>query len=425
MARMSVNMAADLPGTGRITRRPRHTFAIRARPWQAQPFFIAPVLAGETMKNLNVQARVVSDPVKNKLAGWWHEKYFFYVKLRDLAGRDDFVEMLLDQAKDMSAYNTAATVRNYHFGSGIDWTQLCLDRVIAEYFRNEGEAITVATIDSVPLVSINDSSWLDSAVQQSLLDAVDIDLSDAGSPGGTAVLASEIEAALRNWELLSQEGVIAPMTFEDYCRTFGVRLPTEEIHKPELVRYVRDWTYPTNTVEPTTGVPSSALSWSIAERADKSRFFKEPGFLFGVCCSRPKVYLKNIIGSAASLMDDMFAWLPAILANDARSSQIHIPDGAGPFQTGAGADGYVVDIKDLLLYGDQFINFALSATDANIVDLPSTALQYRYASSTDADSLFVDAAGGKKLIREDGVVSLNILGRQVDTTPTAGRTIAF
>ena len=68
---------------GRVQRHPKHTFHLFTRPYQIQPFLIAPVLAGETMKNLLLQARVVTDPVQNRLIGWWQEYYFFYVKARD------------------------------------------------------------------------------------------------------------------------------------------------------------------------------------------------------------------------------------------------------------------------------------------------------------------------------------------------------
>ena len=38
--------------TGRVTRSPRHTFQLRHRPFLLQPFMLAPVIPGETMKSL-------------------------------------------------------------------------------------------------------------------------------------------------------------------------------------------------------------------------------------------------------------------------------------------------------------------------------------------------------------------------------------
>ena len=105
MASMPKVTIMNAPTTRRVMRHPQHPFQLRTRPYQVASFFIAPVLPGETLKNLLLQARVVSDPVKSPLIGWWAEYYFFYVKHRDLDGRDDFVAMMLDPSKDMSSYN--------------------------------------------------------------------------------------------------------------------------------------------------------------------------------------------------------------------------------------------------------------------------------------------------------------------------------
>ena len=79
-------------------------------------------------------------------------------------------------------------------------------------------------------------------------------------------------------------------------------------------------------------------------------------------------------------------------------------------------NGYWVDLRDLFLYGDQFVNFSMSATDDNSVALPTAGMNKRYVSAADIDALFKDAAGGKNLVRQDGTAHLSILGRQVDYT---------
>lgn len=401
----------------RKSRYPQHTFTLRHRPWQIQPMFIAPVLPGETMNRLLLQARAVTDPIANRLIGWWLEYHFFYVKLRDLEGRDDFTQMLLQLNYDISSYDAAADAKTYHYGPGIDWTRLCLDRVVAEYFRAEGEASATPALDGLPLAQLTTDYWMDSVVPAAEVAAYDIDLTDAGSQDGTAVTASEIDAAMRQWQVLQMQGLTA-MSFEDYCAAYGVNMNVseDEPHRPEWIRSVRDWTYPTNTVEPSTGVPTSACSWSIRETADKARFFKEPGFLLGVSVARPKVYFRNVSGSPVEEMNNMLAWMPALLSDDPRTSQFLIAQGEGPLQNGADSDGYWVDLKDLFMYGDQFVNFdPTSVTDSNFVDLPTAALIKRYADSDDADALF---AGEDNVIEQDGIVSLNIKTMLQDTTPS-------
>lgn len=242
--------------------------------------------------------------------------------------------------------------------------------------------------------------------------------SDVSINTADGLTASEVESALRMWDILRANN-LTQMSYEDFLRTYGVRpAQVEDPHRPELVRFVRDWSYPTNTVNPVDGAPSSAVSWSIAERADKDRFFSEPGFLFGVTVARPKVYLSKQKGSAAWLMRNAFTWLPALLQGDPAASLTAVPDGAGPLGDIADATGYVVDVRDILIHGDQFVNFDLSATGANgsALPLPTADLQKRYpAALADIEALFKSATA--KYVRQDGVVLLTIAGSQRDTTP--------
>lgn len=409
----------ELPKSGRITRRPQHTFQIRHTPYAIQPFFIAPVLPGETMRNLLMQARVVTDPVKHPLVGWWIEYYYFYVKHRDLEIRDQLSEMVLDATWSASAAGIVDADPNpahYFCGGGIDWVKHCLQRVVEEYFRNEGEAWNDFMIDGLPAASITGNSWLDSVMPAAEYSApdVEIDVEDG-------LTASEIESARQQWAIMRTHG-LTNMTYEDFLRSYGVRAPlAEEPHVPELVRYVRDWSYPTNTVDPTTGNPSSAVSWSVAERADKDRFFSEPGFLFGVTVARPKVYLKGQKGAAVWLMRNLLSWLPAILQNDPHASMQLVADGTGPLGDVADAGGYVVDIRDILMYGDQFANFDLAAdANASAVPLPTAELQKRYVTALDdVKALFKSAEAYR--VRQDGVVHLTIAGSQRDTSPRVNK----
>lgn len=416
MAVMNAVQVAEVARARRTNRRPQHTFQLRHQPWQIQPFMIAPVLPGETMKSLLVQARVVTDPIVNPLIGWWFEQYFFYVKHRDLTDRDKFQEMVLDPSWDAATqgFGASSDWQTYYFGGSgfINWTEACLERVTDEFFRNEGEAWDGYLIDGMPIASISRQDWADSAVNAADVTSVDVDV-DANAD--STIMASEVEAAMQQWQLLRDSG-LTQMSYEDYLQSYGVRPTTTEIHKPELVRYLREWTYPTNTVDPSDGTPSSAASWSIADRADKDRFFKEPGFLFGVAVVRPKVYLSSQIGSAVGAMNDVWSWLPSMLTNDPRASMKHFEIGTGPLPGNADANGYWFDVRDLLMYGDQFVNFDVAASDAGMVALPTTALQKRYPTEAMAKALFVDSAGTKFLVRSDGVVSLTIATQQKDTT---------
>lgn len=418
---MNAINVAPLPKTGRVGRHPQHTHQIKVAPYAIQPFMLAPVLPGETLKNLMMQARVVTDPLKNPLVGWWIEHYYFYVKLRDLSIRDELENMILDPAWTASGAGieeATASAPYYFAGAGVNWTKLCLQRVVEEFFRNEGEAWDDYLVDGMPAAAITGNSWLDSVMSRT-----DYDGSAAENPEITVgaddkISAREIDETMRLWEILRNNN-FTQMDFEDYLRTFGIRpKQAEDPHVPELVRFNRDWSYPTNTVDAATGTPSSAVSWSISMRADKDRFFREPGFLLGVTVARPKVYLSNQKGSAAWLLRNAFTWLPALLQGDAAASLTAVADASGPLGDITDANGYVVDVKDILLYGDQYLNFDL-VTDGkgSSLPLPTAGLQKRYvAALDDVKALFTTATDYK--VRQDGVTMLNIAGSQRDTTPT-------
>ena len=113
-------------------------------------------------------------------------------------------------------------------------------------------------------------------------------------------------------------------------------------------------------------------------------------------------------------LDTPFSWVPALMGENPETSLREFSNANGPL-TGT-TNGYWVDVRDLFLYGDQFVNFSLAPTDDMSVALPTAGMNKRYVASTDVDSIFVDAAGGKNLVRQDGTARLSILGRQVDYT---------
>lgn len=414
-----VSVANSTPSK-RIPRKPAHSWHLRSLPFQLQPCMIAPVLAGETMKNLLMQSRIVTDPVKNPLIGWWAEYYFFYVKLRDLmddagfANVTDIENMLLDLSFDAQAAlgDTTPNIRMYHNG-GINWVEKCLNRISKEYFRDEGENGMDHLIQTLPIAQISGETWLDSVFAQSEMPEEDVDVTP-GTPDTVSV--SDFDALYQKWMIMRAQKM-TEMDFEEYLGTFGVSSAQAQRDKPELIRYIREWTYPTNTIDPVDGTPTSALSWSVSERADKDRFFTEPGFIVGISLVRPKVYMGNQRESASHLFKDAKTWLPAMLNSLPQSSLLRVPQTEGPLGGVYTTEDYWVDVRDVLTYGDQFVNFDLSTETGNgqvALPGPGGSTDKRYVTLTDIQSLFVDTA--KTLVRQDGVCNLNILGRQIDHT---------
>lgn len=404
----------------RRIRRPVHNFALRHRPWQIQPFLMAPVLPGETMRNLLLQSRCVTDPIQNRLIGWWLEHYFFYVKLRDLDDRENFETMLLDPESTAISSDTASSNVQYYQGhTAYNFCGEMLKRVTEEYFRQDDETWNTNLINGLPAASVNKQDVLDSVINDTDY-ATDISEEESITVGGDdSFTGQEIHDLMQKWHWQREHG-IQDMDFEDFLRTYGVNVPKKDDEeydqKPELIRFVRNWQYPSNTIDPSDGSAASAVSWSVQERADKDRYFTEPGFVFGVTVVRPKVYYKNQVSSFIYLMDEAKKWLPAMLQDDPFLGMVQRSATTAPLSSNT--DAYWVDLRDLLMYGDQFVNFALTATDAGLVALPTAGLEKRYPASTDADNMFVDTTAGAGQVEQDGVVSLMIASRQQDKSAT-------
>lgn len=400
----------------RVPRRPKHSFVIKQRPYEITPFMIAPVLAGETMKNLLLQCRTVSTPLKNRLIGHHLEHYFFYVKLRDLADSEDLVEMLMDTGGNQVDVAAANAPLLYVRQGAIDYVKLALDSVTKHYFRDEGDDQPhVGAVTGLPL-----AQWSNyQGIYESLVDNADL---PAGQITDDQPFGDH-EKEYQTWEFMRQMQ-LTELSFEDYLGTFGVRTSNEALNRPELIRMVKNWTYPTNTVSGDGDINTQA-SWSVQERADKDRFFKEPGFIFGVSIARPKLYLSQQTQASVSLLNDALSWLPAMMKDNVMSTLKKVKGNAASNPLASAAtptdgqlkttDDYWFDVRDLFVHGDQFLNSAPSEGVDNAVRAEDwTDFQgKKYPHSASLQALGV---GDTLTYDSDGVVSLNILGTQVDVT---------
>lgn len=407
-----------LASRGRSERRPEHRWYIEAKPWEIQPVAIAPVLPGERMRECIWQSRVVTDPLAGPLIGWWQEYFLFYCPLSLLPEYDAFKALVESGDIDTTLTATAADVPAYYAGRGINWTRSCLDLIVKEWFRPEDEraaspAPAIRTGRPAARLGID-------GIEHSLR-------TEANYPGGTGGALGATQRAqeddLRAYEVLRDQGLVQ-MDYEDWLRTYGVSSP-EAIRRrrPYLLRHVKQWQYPSNTVNQTSGVPVTAVSWTLTERANKQRYFAEPGFLIMLSVTRPKVYRSNQEAAGVSVMDRLRYFLPAMLRDDPMTSmRIDTATSSPLYDTVAAADHWV-DVRDLLVHGDQFVGQAFTSTRDNSVALPTAALEAQYATEAMADTLFTNPeAAGLLFVRQDGIVRFVIDGATEDTKDATART---
>lgn len=395
----------------RHTRSPSHNFFVEQDIWEIQPCAIAPVLPGETLSHLALQARTVTPTLRSRVVGWWSEYYTFFVRFRQLPSAANLVAMQVDPTVILSP--SAASASTYYNGLGFNFMSECLQVITQEWFRREGELWSSSVIRAGrPAASINIDSLIDSLVDTTVL------------PDGGAIAGMNVDDLDRAKMVLEYRRILREMgsdggavDYEEVLASYGVSIQkAAERDRPELVRYMRDWTYPTNTVEPTTGVPTTVASWAITDRADKPRRFDDFGFLVTVSCVRPKVYFFNQTGFGASMLDRAQRWLPPNMddAGMERSLAEFTPT-QGPYGKAAGGftNGYWLDVRDLFNYGDQYIDNVTAGGIANVIGLPTVGQSYRYGTLAMADSL--KAVAGT-FCQTDGNVSYKIKTRHVENS---------
>nr|QJB20611.1 MAG: major capsid protein [Microvirus sp.] len=405
-----VQVVQDVNRVARKVRAPIHTHLLEYRPYQIQPFCVAPVMAGETLKNLSLQARVITDPLAQGVGNilpWWQDHYYFYVKARQIV-KDEFESMTLN-GTDLGVTD-AANAWSYHVGGNIDWVKRAVIFCVENGgFRNDGELYDVATLDGVPLAAAvrHATNWADSLMADGSVDPAN----NLQNPHSTDVVLAEYLEAYERMRAMR----LIDMTFDDYLETMGVNVKAQdEFDRPELIRVTSDWAYPANTVDPATGMPSGAASFAVSERADKDRFFKEPGFIIGLTVTRPKIFMGNQKSAAVIALDDPYAWMPRTLVDQPHITVKEFVGGSsaptGPLR--GQTNGYWFDVRDLFKYGDQFTNLAAAA--GYMPALPAANGEKRFMDGTMINALFADAAKNK--VRQDGVTRFSILGHPTTVT---------
>jgi len=271
--------------------------------------------------------------------------------------------------------------------------------IIRHYFRQEGEDWDDYLVDSIPIAGMPNKHWMDTL-------------------HATADLASAADLADEDYEgrWLAYEELrrakLVDVTFVEYLRSQGVKVPdqlvaeSEDFRKPELLRYVRQFAYPQNTVDPTDGSIAAAASWVVNERVNKRIFADEPGFLVLVQCVRPKVYRSNQTGNGLQLFHNGRAFHSAVQYDAPQETLVtrETTTTTGPITTTV---DYVADTNGLLCLGDQF----LRGTGYPAVTLPTgSSLEAHYPAEAQITALFSNASN--EFIWSDGAISLGISGRR-------------
>lgn len=415
---MAIANVQTAPRVSRRNRQPVTPFHVEHKAHYLQPICCFPVLAGETLKNLMWQSRAVTDPLKSPLIGWHAGYYFFYVKLRHISiteTKNLFTNPAYTPAAQFAhAYYTANSPAFYKLNTGTttpaNFIEAAYRVVVQEWFRNEQDASILGSSASTLYKAQRKGKDVFESLMSGKLGTeigVNVDLDVDGT-----ITAQEIEQAMHDYDALKERG-LTDLTYEEYLAQQGIRQQRDDLlvtQRPELLRYIEEWSYPANSVDPTSGVPSSAVSWAVQGRGDKDRFFTEPGFILGLTCMRPKTFNADQRASMTQQLMRMDRWPDRSTNQDSVDSWYEFDSNDGAI---VGTKPASLDMFDLFYHGEQFISVDPTAagTDAavkgrfNLVTYDDAAK--RYPADASLDNLFKNSVS--TLIRQDGVVQATIL----------------
>jgi len=398
----------------RKNRTPNFPVAGTLKPYGLYPVFAMPVLPGETLQSLSFKHRTLSKPIKHPLGGCWGEHWLVYVKFTDLDR--DLGQSFINDTTASTAYDASSSSDRYFTKSGqIDWIRLCCERVHDAYFVNDDE--TPQTIDGVRKCKLNNASWYQNMIFKPADEAV------------PTVDSSDMYEHLQGWMMLQQANM-TELTYEKYLETYGVRQVRKNVGDPEILRFARSWVQPVNTVEPSTGTPSSAWAWSDEIKMSKGKRFDEPGFVLMLACYRPKMFQENLRYSMIGNLWGFSDWYPSYNLEDPTAGVKKLMTDDAVFAAAAqdtGVGELLYDHRDLLSHGEQFVNDWTN----NPYDLPMSAglevkttaassqqeLRGEYPDDADIEALFSSTASASdSLLYYEGIAQSVISGHIEDTT---------
>ncbi len=400
----------------RFHRRPNFPIAGAMKPFGLYPIMCHPVLPGETLKSAKSKWTVISQPLVNPFVGAWLESWFFYVKLTDLDR--DLGEMFISDSMSTSGWTApGARARYFVWSGGIDWIRRCTERVHDAYFISEGEvAKSFASPEtSIRQIKLNNRSWY----QNLMFEPTEVALDTTGE--------RDHDAQMTAWQMV-QQMQMTELSYESYLEQYGVTSMRLGIGEPEILRFTRSWTKPTNIIDPTDGSPSSAWVWNDEMTLEKDKRFEEPGFILQLAAVRPKMYQRGQAYSSVANLWGFSDWYPAYNLADPAAGIKRIGTDDPVFVTDLNAaEGEVqllYDARDLLSHGEQFVNdfspfYPLPTADgwSTVAAADPADIRGEYANDASIQAIFVGTADNTERCLYEGITSLTIAGHVQDTTP--------
>lgn len=386
------------PGYGRVRRNPMFPTAGIMVPFGLYPLAAFPLNAGDTLENLSMSGRFISQPIKHPINGAWFEQWIAAVPLSLINSA-----FFTDLAPVTTGFTAAADQPRYFTkAGGLDLIKRAYDLVVAEYFTRVGA--TPPVNDGVTMLPRMGVDWTENLMLKP--SALNVSL----------LPMQGVNTALTGIDLESERALIESSDYRDWVQQFGVKDPARNDIRPRILRYLRNWSLPQNVIDPASGSPRSAFYWSPTLKLEKRMRAPEPTIVLVLGAWRPQMFSDYLPQSYLSRMAGIKEWLPP--HNEAAWSPIQGNDPLFKAGFGVVGDNLIFDRSDIWSRGEQFINclpadspYPVPVSTSTGVPGGQDQMRGKYPTAADINALFVTTTALKdRCLHYQAMLSTVVLG---------------
>lgn len=385
------------PGFARRRRNPTFPMAGVMQPFGLYPLAAFPLLAGETLENLNLAGRFISQPMKHPITGAWLEQWVAVVPMRLCMSE----ATVTDIAPSTTGLTAGADRPRFFTKSGaLDTIKRAYDVVANEFFQAPGQ--TAPTVDGVMQLPRMGVDWTENLQPKPA----------SGDP--TKWPEKAVTEELTGIDLETERQLMEAADYRRWTEQFTGVDPKSQL-RARIIRYDREWKLPQNVIDPATGIPRSSFFWD--RKMNLSKRFKamEHSIVLVLSAWRPLMFNGLTVASYIQRMNGVLEWLPP--RNEAGWSTIGADDPifAAAFDTDN--TQLIFDRSDVFARGETFINCA-AADSPYPVPISANSLESagidsqrgKYPTAAETNTLFVGATATDRVAHYQAIAMARILG---------------
>lgn len=377
------------PNKGRFLRAPIFPCSGSVVPFGLYPAFAAPLMAGESVQLVNLRGTMISQPLANPLSGGWLEAWIASVPISGLDKSDPQTGTWKGLVNDVTPVTTGLTaaaqdVQFFTNVGQIDFIKQAYDLLVSEFFQAPGTTAPTGLDGNVVSLPVVGSDW-----------AQNLQVIPA-----TATVATwpekSVSVDLVGMDLDTERTLVEAENYREWVQEYGVGDPEPKTYGgPRIHRYFRQWVQPSNTIDPSNGVPRASHVFAYRLGLRKGFVVREPSILLVLWTYRPQTFRRSFLGSYIGRMSGLKEWVPP--RGNAAWSTINGDDPLFPatFDTGAPASDYAFDRSDIWAMGETFINRADASNPypppsvgAGITNADTASMRSRYPTLAEVKALF-------------------------------------